>query len=363
MRADRPMVEPDTMESLRRIIPQAPGRVSRRAQAVVWWLGGASQTKVSQRLGVSRASVQTWCARFRREGVTGLWDRRRSGRPRTAGKEVEVAVAACLSASDLAGTHGPGGWTVPRLVSALLKQGIVVGVRTMRRVLGRLGARWRRGHLVAKGDPERATALAQLAAALAEARQSAARAGRPLLVLFEDEADLALLPHAGASWQLADHPASIPTPGQNRTTGLFGSLGLEGELVITAAAHKTAVAFTQHLDAVVTRFPDREVAVIMDNVGIHHANATVAWLEEHPQLHRLFLPRYSPNDNAQERVWSWLRADVCRNRAFPDLASKLAAALAFFGDLNATVIRTRCVPEQLLARLLAELDGANCQRT
>jgi len=184
--------------------------------------------------------------------------------------------------SDLAGTIGPGGWTVPRLVNALMKQGMAIGVRTMRRMLGRLGARWRRGQLVAKGDPERATALERLTETLTEARQPAERAGRALLVLFEDEADLALRPHAGASWQLADRSTSIPTPGQNRTTGLFGSLGLTGELVITESAHKTAVAFTQHLDAVVTRFPDSEIAVIMDNVGIHHANVTVAWLDDHP---------------------------------------------------------------------------------
>ena len=108
---------------------------------------------------------------------------------------------------------------------------------------------------------------------------------------------------------------------------------------------------------------DTEIAVIMDNVGIHHAKVTVAWLDDHPQVHRLFLPRYSPNDNAQERVWSWLRADVCRNRAFPDLASKLAAALAFFANLEESAIRARCVPERLLARLLAESAGATCQGT
>jgi hypothetical protein len=248
-------------------------------------------------------------------------------------------------------------------VSAVAKLGMTVGARTMRRVLGRVGACWRRGQLVAKGDPERPAALARLAEELAAAELAAKQAGRRLLTCFEDEADLALLPHAGSSWQLRDHPATIPTPGQNRSTGLFGSLGLDGALVISEAARKTAVAFTRHLDGVVTRFPDREVAVIMDNAGIHHANVTVAWFMDHPQCHRLFLPRYRPNDNAQERMWNWLRADVCRNRAFPDLPSKLAAALAFFAALEELAIGKRCVPELLLARLLAESAGDSCQRT
>jgi transposase len=363
MGADRPTVDPATQAALRRIIQQDPGRISRRAQAVVWWLEGASQSRVSRRLGMTRQSVQEWCARFRVEGVAGLCDRRRTGRPRTAGEEVESAVAECLRESDLPGTRGPGGWTVPRLVSALMTRGLVVGARTMRRVLGRLRARWRRGQLVAKGDPDRAAVLARLAGALAEVRLAAERAGRRLLVLFEDDADLALLPRAGASWQLPDRPATIPTPGQNQTSGLFGSLGLEGELIITESARKTAVAFSLHLEEVVARFPNKEVAMIMDNVGIHHAKATVAWLTEHPQVHRLFLPRYSPNDNAQERVWGWLRADVCRNRAFPDLASKQAAARAFFAGLEPPELSKRCVPDRLLSRLLAETGGDNCQRT
>jgi len=80
-------------------------------------------------------------------------------------------------------------------------------------------------------------------------------------------------------------------------------------------------------------------------------------------VHRLFLPRYSPNDNAQERVWRWLRADVCRNRAFPDLASKRTAALTFFANLEESALRTRCVPERLLARLLAESTGGTCLET
>lgn len=52
-------------------------------------------------------------------------------------------------------------------------------------------------------------------------------------MVFEDEADLALLPHAGYSCQLVDQPAAIPTPGQNEKVALFGSLSLAGELVLS----------------------------------------------------------------------------------------------------------------------------------
>lgn len=357
MRADRPMVDPAARETLRQMIQQEPGRVSRRAQAVVWWLDGQAQAAVSRRLGVARQSVQAWCARFRAEGAAGLRDRVRSGRPATADRTAEATVAACLAGSDLPGTGGPGAWTIPRLVVALAARGSAVSARTVRRLLARLQARWRRGRLIAKGDPDRPAVLTRLAADLLTAHLAARRAGRRLVVVFEDEADLALLPHAGYSWQLPDRPATIPTPGQNQKVGLFGSLSLDGDLIVTEASRKTAVALTEHLAAVLARFPDAEVAVIMDNVGIHHAKATTAWLAAHPQVHQLFLPRYSPNDNAQERVWGWVRDEVCRNRAFPDLAHKRAAARAFLDGLSPAALCQRCVPARLLTGLLTEVFG------
>jgi transposase len=354
MHPDRPAVEPAVVTTLRQMIQRAPGRISRRAQAVVWWLGGQRPTHIARRLGVTRQSVARWCARFRAEGPPGLRDRPRSGRPPRAGAAAVATLTACLAGSDLPGTSGPGGWTVPRPVAALAAAGRAASARTVRRLLHRLEARWRRGRLVAKGDPDRPAVLRRLADGLLAAMLAAPRAGRRLVVLFEDEADLALLAHAGFSWQLPDRPATIPTPGQNEKVGLFGSLSLEGELVVTEAPRKTALALTAHLDRVVARFPDAAVAVILDNVGIHHAKATTVWLAEHPWVHLLFLPRYSPNDNAHERVWGWLREAVCRNRAFPDLATKRDAARAFFADAGPAAPCRRRVPARLLAGLLAE---------
>ena len=339
------------------MIHHAPGRVSRRAQAIVWWLDGQSQAAIARRLGVARQSLVRWCAWFRTAGPDGLRDRPRSGRPPRLDATAQEQVAVCLGRSDVPGTTGPGGWTIPRLVAVLAALGYQVRARTVRRLVRRLKARWRRGQIVAKGDPDRVAVLQRLAEDLLAAHLAAVRAGRRLVIVFEDEADLALLAHAGYSWQLPDRPATIPSPGQNQKVGLFGSLSLDGALVVTESARKTAVALTTHLAAVVTHFPEAEVAVIMDNVGIHHAKATQAWLADHPQVHQCFLPRYSPNDNAQERVWGWLRDAVCRNRAYPDLASKRAAARTFLAERSPTALCQRCVPDRLLTNLLAEAFG------
>jgi transposase len=259
-----------------------------------------------------------------------------------------------LARSDLAGTTGPGGWTAPQLAERLETLGWPISAKTVRRWAERAGARWRRGRPVAKGDPERTAVLERLATELLAAYLAALEGGWRLVVVFEDEADLALLPHAGDSWQLVDQPAVIPTPGHNEKVALFGSLSLEGELVITEAPRKTARRLTTHLEQVAARSSDAVLVVIWDNVGIHRAKITTAWLAAHPQAHPLHLPRYSPNDNAQERVWGWLRARVCRNRAFPTLATKQAAARACLAARTPEELRRRCTPARLLVHLLAE---------
>ena len=340
------------------MIRRARGQVARRAQAVVWWLDGQRPAAIARRLGVARQSVVGWGGRFVAGGPDGLEDRPRSGRPPRLEAAGQAHRRGLLAQSDVPGTTGPGGWTTAKLAQRLGPAGWPVSARTVRRWLPRLDAVWRRGQLAAKGDPARDAAVQALAAGLLDAHLAALRAGRRLVVLFEDEADLALVPHAGYSWQLRDRPAAIPTPGTNQKVGLFGSLSLEGDLIVTEAPRKTAVALCAHFDQMVARFPDAEFAVVLDNVGIHHAKATTAWTQQHPHVHLVFLPRYSPNDNAQERVWGWLRAEVCRNRAFADLATKCATARAFFADLSPESLRQRRTPDRLLMHLLAEAFAA-----
>jgi transposase len=349
-----PPIAAQTLVELQKMVRRAPGRVSRRAQALLWCLSGTSQTAVAARLGVSRQSVVRWCRRFQAAGPAGLADRPRSGRPPRLDAPGQRQLRRLLTRSDLPGSTGPGGWTAPQLAEQLAARGWPVSAKTVRCWAVRLGARWRRGRLVAKGDPERQLVLRQLAIEVQAAQRQARRQGRRLVVVFEDEADLALLPHVGYSWQLVDQPASVPTPGQNEKVALFGSLSLEGELVITEAPRKTARLLTQHLEQVAARFSNAVLVVIWDNVGIHHAKETATWLAAHSQVHPVHLPRYSPNDNAQERVWGWLRAKVCRNRAFRTLAAKRAAARAFLEARTPEELRRYCVPARLLNHLLAE---------
>ena len=54
--------------------------------------------------------------------------------------------------------------------------------------------------------------------------------------------------------------------------------------------------------------------MVLDNVRYHHATRLKSWLANKPQLEFLFLPPYSPDLNAVERTWWYMRKKITNNR-------------------------------------------------
>ena len=59
----------------------------RRAKIVLMSAEGLSNRVIAQKVGLSQQSVITWRNRFLQQGLVGLYDERRSGRPRTVEAE------------------------------------------------------------------------------------------------------------------------------------------------------------------------------------------------------------------------------------------------------------------------------------
>ena len=70
------------LEALTRRTTAAVGLV-RRARIVLMAAAGMPLDRIARELGVQRNVVRTWLDRYRLDGLDGLQDRPRSGRPRT----------------------------------------------------------------------------------------------------------------------------------------------------------------------------------------------------------------------------------------------------------------------------------------
>jgi transposase len=269
---------------------QGRWRQAARAVMVLLSLQGLSPAQIAGLLDCHPVTVRRWISRFNAEGLAGLADRSRSGRPRIGGKRLASRIAALLGR--------PGPWTVLRIWRCLGRP--QVSLRTLYRRVRRVAV-WRRPKLIARGDPYHDHVVAGIIAHLIELPRRA-------VVLAEDETHLNWLPHVRASWTLRGTRPQIPTPGSNRQVTVFGALELTTGQWVYRLGRRRAADFITFLQMIAAAFPAApKIVVICDNDSIHHARAVHVYLGKHPQLEVLYGARYSPQDNPVERIWGALK--------------------------------------------------------
>lgn len=260
------------------------GRTAIRALMILLAAAGYPAVSIAEVVGYDPRTVRRWIERFLVEGVKGLPDRSRPGRPcRTAG--VAGRLGTLLAQ--------PKAWTVPRLARALRWR---ASSSTLRRRIQEL-AQWRRPRLVAKGDPEAPQRWAAV-------RRALLRLPAHAVVLAEDECHLDLLPWVRATWILRGERQRVMTPGQNQRRSLFGAVNLgTGKWCVRVARRANSAAFVRLLECLLeTKAAAPAVALVLDNVNIHSSRLVQAWLLEHPQVHLLYGARYCPHENPVERI-------------------------------------------------------------
>jgi transposase len=269
---------------------QGTWRQAARAVMVLLSLHGLPPAQIAALLDCHPATVRRWISRFNSEGLAGLADRPRSGRPRLGGRRLTGRIAALLKR--------PGPWTLPQIRRYLGWP--QVSARTLYRRV-RLVAIWRRPKLTARGDPDHDHVVAQIVARLIGLPPRA-------VVLAEDETHLNLLPHVRASWTLRGARPQVLTPGTNRKVTVLGALEMSTGAWVYRLGRRCAADFIALLDQLLQAFPHAPVIVVIcDNDSIHHARKVTAYLERHPRLELLYGARYSPNDNPAERIWAALK--------------------------------------------------------
>jgi transposase len=120
----------------------------RRYQAVLLVAAGQRPAAVAAALRCSVASVYGWVARWRQDGVRGLVEGPHRGAARRLDAAAEALLEALLAADPQARGYRATGWTAALLHTELARAGYVVGERTIRRTLHRLGYRWKRPQYV-----------------------------------------------------------------------------------------------------------------------------------------------------------------------------------------------------------------------
>jgi len=132
-------------------------RYDHRLHAVLLVAQGMSCPEVARLLGDAPRTVEYWVHQFEEEGLSGLIDLERPGRPSRLGDEQYREIGEILRLSPLDVGMGTNLWDGKTLSEFIQSQyGIALGVRQCQRLFRQLGFRMRKPRpVIARADPER----------------------------------------------------------------------------------------------------------------------------------------------------------------------------------------------------------------
>jgi transposase len=315
-----------------------------RAKIVLMAAGGLANTAIAQRLDVHVDVVSRWRRRFAEEGLAGLADRKRSGRPRrfAPGVIAEVKALAC----ELPAASGTplARWSCPELAREAASRGIApaVSASTVRRWLaGDVLRPWQHRSWIFPRDP-----------------YFAFKAGRVLDLyeriwdgepLADDEYVLSADEKPGVQARRRVHPP-LP-PGPRRPMRVESEYARGGTLAYLAAydVHRAHVMgrcerttgiepFTALADQVMSAEPyasARRVFWVVDNGASHRGWTAAARLSDAwPNAIMVHLPVHASWLNQVEIYFSVIQRKLLAPDDFADLDALAAKILAFENRYN-----------------------------
>jgi transposase len=241
--------------------------------------------------------------------------------------------------------------------------GLRLSRATCLRYLHRLGFGYKRPkkRLLKADDAKRAAFVEEYAALLVAAQAIGAK------IFFVDEAHFRADADLHGKWVLKGHPALVDStcPRWGEKASYYSAVCLEtGETAYLAlegtSSSATSAAFLAQLRA---NHPE-PLIIIWDNGPAHGGEAMRTYLAT-PDLDMQIcrLPAYSPDFNADEAIWAWVREEVTANTCLGTTAAVQEQVGHFFDGLKSRTeeVTTRCRTKlQALAAVVAP-DAAAAQ--
>ncbi|HYB82251.1 MAG TPA: IS630 family transposase [Mycobacterium sp.] len=307
----------ETLESWTRSSTMSAGRVE-RARIVLAVADGAGTSGAARMLGVSRPTVIKWRDRFAANGIAGLDDEARSGRPKTVDDTAIIAATLEPPPESLAVTH----WS-----SRLLGRHLGIGDATVARAWRRYGVKpWRRETFKFSTDPELEAKVRDVVGLYLNPPEKA-------IVLCVDEKSQIqalnrtqpILPMRPGLPEKATHDYQ-----RNGTTTLFAALEVAtGKVTDRCYDRHGKAEFLDFLKTVARAYPRRQLRVVCDNYHTHKHADVNAWLATNPRISLHFTPTSGSWLNLVEVLFSIITRQAIRRGSF-DSVKQLTTAIADF---------------------------------
>lgn len=302
-----------------------PHSLVRRAKIILMAADGHSSAEIAARCAVTPPAVTHWKKRFVAQGLAGLHDQAKSGRPRTHDDEtVAELLSKVLHEKPPGSTH----WSVR---AAAQETGI--SKSSVARYFALFGVQpHRTKSFKLSNDPFFVEKVRDIVGLYLSPPSNA-------LVLCVDEKSQCqalertqpLLPMGLGYVEGVTHDYV-----RHGTTTLFAALNATtGEVIAQCKSrhrHQEFIAFLNHIDRAVPA--NLDVHLIVDNYETHKHPKVKAWLAKRARYHMHFTPTYSSWLNQVERWFGLITQQAIRRGSFESVRQLIASIQRYVDQYN-----------------------------
>lgn len=316
----------------------------RRAKLLLMTVDGLSDKAIAEELKVSLPTVSYWRLRYTQEGLAGLYDLPKSGRPRTHDDE---RVAGLLSKVVEKLPAGQTHWSVR---SAAKHSGI--SKSSVHRYFSLFGVQPHRSKsFKLSNDPHFIEKVRDIVGLYLNPPANA------LVLCVDEKSQIQALERSQPILPMGLGYVEGVTHDYFRhgTTTLFAALDVHSGAVITRCKprhrHQEFLSFLNHIEASVPAH--LQLHLVIDNYATHKHPKVRAWLSAHPRYHLHFTPTYSSWLNQVERWFGLITQQAIRRGSFTNVRQLIQKIHSFVSNYNAhsRPFKWTATPESIFAKL------------
>jgi len=290
-----------------------------RARLVLMASEGLPSFAIADKLGLSQQTVCLWRRRYVQQGIQGLHDELKAGRPRSISDEaVASLVRKTLQTKPKDGTH----WTI-RTIAGETR----LSRPTVHRIWQAFGLQpHRQRHFKLSTDPFFVEKVRDIVGLYVSPPENA------VVLCVDEKSQIQALERSQPMLPMGLGYVEGVTHDYERhgTTTLFAALDIaNGEVIAqckTRHRHQEYLSFLKHIDENVPRTLD--IHLVIDNYATHKHPTVKRWLAIHDRWHVHYTPTYSSWLNQVEIWFNLITQRAIRRGTFKsvkELVSKIGA--------------------------------------
>jgi transposase len=324
---DVPAADRRVLESWTRSSSVRAG-LAQRARIVLLAADDVPVKGIVERVGVSKPTVIGWKKRYAAEGLAGLDDRPKPGRPRTV-DDVEVVLATLEPPPARLGvTH----WSSRLLAAELGLSHVWVS-----KIWKRWGLQpWRRETFKFSTDPELEAKIRDVVGLYLDPPQKA------VVLCVDEKSQVQALDRTAPILPIRPGLPEKATHDYRRhgTTTLFAALEVAtGKVTDACYPRHRSDEFLRFLKQVAKAYPRVPLHIVADNYAAHKHPRVTAWLAKNPRITMHFTPTSGSWLNLVEIFFSIITRQAIRRGSFASVRDLIDAIRAFIDGWN-----ERCHP-------------------